>query len=81
MIEVANLSQARKREKEQAIKELVEDLDNHLSKCHLILHLKEQQVNLVRMHYSEVFQKLKSFDKAMSQEFVKPLSNIINGSL
>ena len=42
LIEVANLSQARKREKESQINQLVKELDDHLAKCHVILHLKDQ---------------------------------------
>ena len=41
LIEVANLAQSRKREKEQAIRDLTQQLDDHLAKCHVILHLKD----------------------------------------
>ncbi len=41
LIEVSGLSQSRKREKENAIKDLTIELDNHLARCHLILHLRE----------------------------------------
>ena len=56
LIEVANLSQARKREKELAIHELTQSLDDHLAKCHVIMHLKDQQLNLIRLHFSELHQ-------------------------
>ena len=42
LIEIANMSQARKREKEQSIKALCTELDDHLAKCHVMLHLKDQ---------------------------------------
>ena len=41
LIEIANMSQARKREKEAAIKRIVGELDDHLAKCHVMLHLKD----------------------------------------
>ena len=42
LLEIANLSQARKREKEQLIHDLTHQLNDHLAKCHVIMHLKEQ---------------------------------------
>ena len=42
LIEISNMSQARKREKESLISQLTKDLDEHLAKCHIMLHLKDQ---------------------------------------
>ena len=41
LIEISNMSQARKREKESLISQLTKELDDHLAKCHVILHLKD----------------------------------------
>ena len=79
--EIANLPQNRKREKEAQISELVGSLDDHLGRCHAILHLKDSQLKLIRMQYSDLFVQLKSVDKAISQDFVKPLSELYSQSL
>ena len=46
-----------------------------------MLHLKDCQIKLIRMKYSETFSSLREFEKKFLSTFVAPVKDILTGSV
>ena len=76
---MANMPQTKKKEKESQISEIVRGVDSHLGKCHLMLHLKDSQLKIIRMKYSEMYQELSNCENIFARDFVVPMRDLVTG--
>ena len=67
----------RRQDKASLVKGIVQRMDEHLARCHLMVYLKEASLQVTRMKYSELYGNTKGTKQTLFDNVLRPIKVVI----